>query len=288
MTSPDFWAILQTLAGNPEAASTVFEILEAGITSTPPAIMADNYEAALSLLNEFASIASIGAVAEQQNDRRLGRKGGRGGKVEKPSENAIVERGVKAVNSIQRLTARVPHLMKQSHLESNEAWSAYWLPIFQRLTTQCTNPCREIRHLAVSSLQRTLLSAELLATTSSVSQSSAAGVPVSREDGQEGQLKYQHPWTAIFTEVLFPLILTLLKPEVFSTDRDGMSETRVQAASMLCKVFLQYLVELSEWEGMLDLWLKIIEIMDRLMGCGQGDSLVSLFLALLSNHGLDN
>lgn len=52
-----------------------------------------------------------------------------------------------------------------------------------------------------------------------------------------------------------------------------MSETRVQAASLLCKVFLQYLVLLSKWDGMLDLWLKIIDIMDRLMNSGQGDSL---------------
>lgn len=57
-----------------------------------------------------------------------------------------------------------------------------------------------------------------------------------------------------------------------------MSETRVQAASLLCKVFLRYLVLLSKWEGTLelDLWLKIIDIMDRLMNSGQGDSLVSL------------
>jgi brefeldin A-resistance guanine nucleotide exchange factor 1 len=165
------------------------------------------------------------------------------------SEEPAVARGVKAVNIIYSMTNRIPHLMNQSHLESNEAWSAYWLPIFQALTTQCTNPCREVRHLAFASLTRSLLSPEL---TSS--------------DHKE--------WTAIFGEVLFPLILRLLKPEVFSTDRDGMSETRVQAASLLCKVFLQYLVLLSKWEGMLDLWLKIIEIMDRLMNSGQGDSLV--------------
>jgi golgi-specific brefeldin A-resistance guanine nucleotide exchange factor 1 len=134
-------------------------------------------------------------------------------------------------------------------LTIQSAWSAYWLPIFEALTTQCTNPRREIRQLAFNSLQRALFSPEL---TSS--------------DHRE--------WTAIFGEVLFPLILRLLKPEVFSSDRDGMSETRVQAASLLCKVFLQYLVLLSEWEGMLDLWLKIIDIMDRLMNSGQGDSLV--------------
>lgn len=139
--------------------------------------------------------------------------------------------------------------MQRYFTDKLSAWSAYWLPIFEALTTQCTNPRREIRQLAFNSLQRALFSPEL---TSS--------------DHRE--------WTAIFGEVLFPLILRLLKPEVFSSDRDGMSETRVQAASLLCKVFLQYLVLLSEWEGMLDLWLKIIDIMDRLMNSGQGDSLV--------------
>ena len=117
-----------------------------------------------------------------------------------------------------------------------------------------------MRHLAFSSLQRSLLSPELT-------------------------LSDYREWTAIFGEVLFPLILKLLKPEVYSSDRDGMSETRVQAASLLCKVFLQYLVLLSEWDGMLDLWLKIIDIMDRLMNSGQGDSLVSIMCFTYSELG---
>lgn len=140
--------------------------------------------------------------------------------------------------------------MQQSHLENNEAWAAYWSPIFGALTTQCTNPCREIRHQAFSSLQRSLLSPELTS-------------------GEHEE------WTAIFGEVLFPLIVKLLKPEVYSSDPVGMSETRVQAATLLCRIFLHYLVLLSKWDGMLDLWLKILDIMDRLMNSGQGDSLVS-------------
>lgn len=96
------------------------------------------------------------------------------------SDEPAVARGVKAVNIIYSMTNRIPHLMNQSHLESNEAWSAYWLPIFQALTTQCTNPCREVRHLAFASLTRSLLSPEL---TSS--------------DHKE--------WTAIFGEVLFQI-----------------------------------------------------------------------------------
>ncbi|TGJ85964.1 hypothetical protein E0Z10_g2814 [Xylaria hypoxylon] len=246
MTSPDFWLILRTLAGNSTSSPTVFDILEGGVSGSPSAIIADNYEAAIALLNEYATAAQVGAADEQKGERR--QRNARPPKKETASENTIVLRGVKAVNLISSMTARIPHLMKQSHLENSEAWSAYWLPIFQALTTQCTNPCREVRQLAFSSLQRSLLSPELTCS-----------------DHKE--------WTAIFGEVLFPLILKLLKPEVYSSDRDGMSETRVQAASLLCKTFLQYLVLLSKWDGMLDLWLQIIDIMDRLMNSGQGDSL---------------
>jgi len=135
------------------------------------------------------------------------------------------------------------------------AWTAYWSPILRTLTTQCFNPCREIRQQAFSSLQRTLLSSSLASP-----------------DHKE--------WTAIFSEVLFPLITQLLKPEIYQSDPLGMSETRVRASTLLCKVFLHYLVMLSEWEGMLDLWLKIVSIMDRLMNSGQGDNLVSSLTAL--------
>lgn len=124
----------------------------------------------------------------------------------------------------------------------------YWSPIFEALCAQCLNPCRQIRHQAFISLQNSLLSPELASP-----------------DHQE--------WTAIFGEVLFPLITRLLRPEVYQTDPVGMSETRVQASRLLCNIFLHYLVLLSEWDGMLDLWLKILDIMDRLMNSGQGDNL---------------
>ncbi|KAJ4011423.1 GDP/GTP exchange factor for ARF [Fusarium irregulare] len=246
MTSPDFWAILRTLAHRPEAAALVFEILEKGTTGTPPAIMADNYEAAISLLNDFASAASPRQPNVQPRSPRAQKTGPP--KQDKKRMAETVSRGSKAVNMLYNLTDRIPHLMQQSQLESSEAWSAYWLPIFQALTTQCANPCRDVRQLAFSALQRSLLSPELTCS-----------------DPKE--------WTAIFGKVLFPLITQLLKPEVFLSDRDGMSEMRVQSASLLCKVFLQYMVLLSEWDGMLDLWIKILDIMDRLMNSGQGDSL---------------
>ncbi|PKS11595.1 hypothetical protein jhhlp_003360 [Lomentospora prolificans] len=249
MTSPDFWVLLRNLALRKDTSEIVFAILERGTAGSPPAIMADNYEAAISLLSDFAS-ASRMAVNGKSSTVPKGNKDPTNtqarGSVS--SKDAAITRGTKAISIIYNMTDRIPYLMKHSHLESSEAWAAYWLPIFNALTAQCTNSCREVRNIALTSLQRTLLSPELTCN-----------------DHKE--------WTAIFTEVLFPLILNLLRPEVFLSDRDGMSEMRVQVASLLCKVFLQYLVLLSAWDGMLDLWIKIVDILDRLMNSGQGDSL---------------
>jgi len=75
ITSPDFWVVLRTLSKNQEVASTVFDILEAvTIESSPPAIMADNYESAVGLLNDFASAGSVGSAKEQKQDKKV-RKG---------------------------------------------------------------------------------------------------------------------------------------------------------------------------------------------------------------------
>ncbi|ORY18311.1 hypothetical protein BCR34DRAFT_554010 [Clohesyomyces aquaticus] len=245
-SSPDFWAILNTLYPVPEVAGDVFQLVEDLATSVQPGISVDNYEAAIALLNEFATAAQVGALQEQRHDQAARR--GKAPKTKKPESNEIVVRGSKAMSIIYQMSSRVPNFIEKSHLDTNEAWTAYWSPILRALTHQCLNPCREIRQQAFSALQRTLLSNELASP-----------------DHKE--------WTAIFSEVLFPLITQLLKPEVYQSDPMGMSETRVRAATLLCKVFLHYLVMLSDWDGMLDLWLKIITILDRLMNSGQGDNL---------------
>ncbi|KAI9815369.1 MAG: GDP/GTP exchange factor for ARF [Thelocarpon impressellum] len=246
INTPDFWAILKSLQRAKGAAGLVFGIVEDVTAGASSAITADNYEMAVSQLNDIASSGSVGSAVEQRQDAP--RRGGKSSKPAKRQDDEAVLRGVKAVSIVYQLTGRVQGLIKQSHLERNEAWAAYWSPIFRALTTQCVNPCREIRHHAFTSLQRSLVSPELAST-----------------DHKE--------WTAIFGEVLFPLIIRLLKPEVYQSDPIGMGETRVQAATLLCKIFLHYLVSLSEWDGMLDLWLKILDIMDRLMNSGQGDNL---------------
>ena len=257
-TSPDFWAVLHTLQPVPEAAGLVFQIGEAVADGYSPAITADNYEAAVALLNAFATAGSIGARQEQLRDHAARRGQQQPPQEKKAKKSEAVVRGIRALVIVSQLASRVPALIEQSHLETNEAWRTYWSPVFRCLANQGCNPCREIRHQAFTSLQRCLLSPELASP-----------------DHTE--------WTNIFGEVLFPLINELLKPEVYQRDPMGMSETRVQAAQLLCKIFVHYLVLLSEWEGVLDLWVKILSIMDRLMNSGQSDTLVEAVPESLKN-----
>lgn len=256
-SSPDFWSVLHILQPQAEAAALVFQISESVADGPNPAITPDNYEACVALLNAFATAGSVGARQEQQQAPRRGQPQ-QPTPEKKPEKSDAVVRGTRAIAIVSQLASRVPGLIKQSQLETNEAWRTYWSPIFRCLATQCVNPCREIRQQAFTSLQRCLLSPELASPD-------------------------HNEWTNIFGEVLFPLINQLLKPEVYQTDPKGMSETRVQAAQLLCKIFLHYLVLLSEWDGVLDLWKKILAIMDRLMNSGQSDMLVEAVPESLKN-----
>jgi golgi-specific brefeldin A-resistance guanine nucleotide exchange factor 1 len=272
--SPDFWSILQRLHNHKTEAENVFEILCSVASSEPTAITADNYEAAVSLANDFAAQGSVGAVIEQrkqnpnarrqqgqQQQQRKGQASTQAPPADKPTpekpsdEQTAVQRALKALSLVYNLTSLTPALIKHSHLDRNEAWAAYWSPIFRALCAQCINPCREVRRRAVSALQRVLLSDDLARTSSPtfrrLHSRSASKVeqPLhehdsddedENEDIDEPVIEKQE-WTSLFTEVLFPLILRLLKPEVYQLDIVGMGETRVQCATVLTKIFLRYL-----------------------------------------------
>jgi golgi-specific brefeldin A-resistance guanine nucleotide exchange factor 1 len=256
VNSPDFWSILQRLHQHKTEADHVFEILQNIASSQPTVVTADNYESAIALANDFASAGSIGTIQEQRRDLMARR--GKQVKPLKAEENGVVIRGSKAINIIYMLTSRILSLIEQSHLERHEAWAAYWSPIFRALSAQCVNPCREIRHKAMTALQRSLLSENLAS-----------------DDHTE--------WIAIFGEVLFPLIGRLLKPEIFQLDQVGMVDTRTQAATSLCKIFLRYLDHLGSNGQMLEVWLQILGILDRMMNSGSGDALAEAVPESLKN-----
>lgn len=66
--SPDFWSILQRLHRHKDQSQKVFDILEMTVKADPPIVAADNYESAVSLANDFATAASVGAAQEQRRE----------------------------------------------------------------------------------------------------------------------------------------------------------------------------------------------------------------------------
>lgn len=166
---------------------------------------------------------------------------------------------------------------------------SYWSPIFKTLTTQSLNPCRTIRQTALTSLQRCLLSPTLTSVPLQV-----------QKQGTE--------YATVFNNVLFPLFGQLLKPEVYQTDPQGMGETRVQTASMLCRVFLQYLEKVQPEDlrhtplqssangagtggkpkeyppsSLISIWTRILSIMERLMTSSGGDNVEEAIPESLKN-----
>lgn len=76
IVSPDFWSIVQRLHNHLESAPLVFELLQGMSGSVPPAITADNYEAAVSLANDFASAASVASIEERRRDAMIRKQKG--------------------------------------------------------------------------------------------------------------------------------------------------------------------------------------------------------------------
>ena len=250
-TSPDFWSLLQNLRALPDGAPLAFRIIEDITAGSPPAITADNYEAAVDLLNGFGITGGEMSAQEQRSFQQPPTRRGRQqlppqpqpADNKKPARSDTVLRGVRAMTILQHLTSRIPPLIAASHLPGTEAWHAYFDPVFRVLCTQCTNPCREIRQSAFTTLQRTLLSPDLIAPSTS--------------DHKE--------WTSIFPNVLNMIIYEVSRPDIYNSDRVGMEEMRAQTAGLICRIWLQYLSQLADWEGYVALWKDILETMEGLL-----------------------
>jgi golgi-specific brefeldin A-resistance guanine nucleotide exchange factor 1 len=70
---PDFWSTIRGLHSIPDAAPSVFELIVSILEDSPSSVTADNYEAIILLLNDFATAGSAGAIIEQKRDRHARR-----------------------------------------------------------------------------------------------------------------------------------------------------------------------------------------------------------------------
>ena len=86
-------------------------------------------------------------------------------------------------------------------------------------------------------------------------------------------------WLLCFQEVMFPLMENLLKGSVevlppppsskHKLDSAGLEETRLRAAALLSKIFLQYLPKLTTLPNFSQLWLDILRFMEAIRTGGK-------------------
>jgi len=84
----------------------------------------------------------------------------------------------------------------------------------------------------------------------------------------------------IFNRVVFPLLDELLKSDTLRRDPAGIPESRLRAATLLCRVFLHFVMRLSQNQTDIRvLWIQILDLLDRLMNFDKQDQLVSTVIS---------
>ncbi|KAF8630385.1 hypothetical protein AX15_002943 [Amanita polypyramis BW_CC] len=237
------FALIRSTMPHPEAARLSFDLITGLISEGPKQhVTLDSFSGLVLLLDEFATAAGILTETQQYRNRRKGSL--------TSANSPVIARGKKAIDLMASLNRQLPRLLEISILEE-QAWKQLHLPLLASLGRQSANAAREVRHGAITYLQRVLLGPHIVAGESEQSQV---------ED--------------VFNRVIFPLIDELLKPQVLQRDPQGMPETRLRASALLCKTFMH--LEVRESQNQHDfrlLWIQILDLLDRLMNIDKDDQL---------------
>ncbi len=72
---------------------------------------------------------------------------------------------------------------------------------------------------------------------------------------------------------------------MYARDPEGMEETRLRASTLLCKVFLQFVMRVED--GVEEVFLKVLDLLERFMAGSRKDSMVrvSLLCTFSPNDG---
>ncbi|KAJ3153537.1 GDP/GTP exchange factor for ARF [Geranomyces variabilis] len=178
------------------------------------------------------------------------------------ANQAAIDQALRALEMLFCLHYKIPDMVQEAGMKMNRAFYEFWLPVLSGLSQQAYHPSREVRQLALTHLQRALLSPQL---------ETGCG-PVSPQI-----------WADCFENVLFPMLEELVRPEMTRLDPAAMDETRMRAAALLCKVFLQYFGRVAELPELGALWGRILEFMRRYMTAGGPEYLREAVIESLKN-----
>ncbi|TFK67907.1 Sec7-domain-containing protein [Pluteus cervinus] len=230
------FALVRSTIPNPDASRSSFDLTTRLVVPGPEQhITADNFPGLVMILDEFATAAGLSNVP-------------------------LVDRGKQAIELLASLTNFLPNI-NTDQARSQDVWRHLCIPLLGALARQSTNTAREVRHSAISQLQRIVLSPQIQAHAS-----------------EHAQVE------EVFNRVIFPLLDELLKPQVFQRDPKGMPETRLRASALLCKTFMH--LEVRESQTRTDirvLWIQILDLLDRFMNVDKADQLYEAIPESLKN-----
>ena len=129
------------------------------------------------------------------------------------------------------------------------------MPTITSLGRHSINVSREIRHAALVHLQRIVLGPFL---------------PLNAADHAQVE--------ELFRRVIFPLLEELLKPQVLMRDPMSLPETRLRASALLCKAFMHLEAREGQTADVKELWLQVLDLLDRLMHADRRDQLVCVLV----------
>ena len=138
-----------------------------------------------------------------------------------------------------------------------DLWTISWCPLMQGMARLCCDKRSHIRTYSLTKLQSSLLYKDLVGLGPT-------------------------EWESAFTRILFPMLSHLLTKSN-PGEKTAMEETRMRAATLLCKVFLQHLAPLTELESFRPLWLTILDFMENFIGAASSDLLADAVPESLKN-----
>jgi len=146
---------------------------------------------------------------------------------------------------------------------TEELWDMAWCPVLQGMARLCCDSRATVRTQALTLLQRSLLVPDL-------------------------QVLSPNQWEFAFLRVLFPMLRKLLEMGGGANGApvradQGREETKLRAAMMLSKVFLQHLGPLSSLPTFSALWLTILDLVGQFCATASTDILADALPESLKN-----
>lgn len=139
-------------------------------------------------------------------------------------------------------------------------WALGWCPLLQGMARLASDRRRQVRTSATTCLQRSLLVHDLQTLS-----------------GPE--------WESCFKQVLFPLLYELLNETPsgqLRLDANLLEESRMRTATIMSKVFLHHLTPLISLSTFNELWMDILDYIEKFMNIGS-DMLHEAMLESLKN-----